>query len=119
MAFQITDDALDLTGQAEQLGKPIHSDIRGGKTTLPLIHALRTAGPADRNRLLDLLAGPLRDGQMNEVRGLLSRYQGIEYALEVAGGYSRRAAESLTPLGGGPAKDSLLKLTEFVVVRSR
>ena len=119
MAFQITDDALDLTSQAEQLGKPIHSDIRGGKTTLPLIHALRAAVPADRKRLLDLLAAPLRDGQMEEVRGLLGRYQGIEYALEVAGGYSRRAAESLTPLGGGPAKDSLLKLTEFVVVRSR
>ncbi|MGH2398880.1 MAG: polyprenyl synthetase family protein [bacterium] len=119
MAFQITDDALDLTSRAEQLGKPIHSDIRSGKTTLPLIHALRTAVPADRKRLIDLLAAPLRDGQMEEVRQLLGRYRGIEYALDVAGGYSRRAAESLTPLAGGPAKDSLLQLTEFVVVRSR
>lgn len=119
MAFQITDDALDLTSEAEQLGKPIQSDIRSGKTTLPLIHALRTAAPADRKRLIDLLSVPLRDGQMEEVRQLLGRYRGIEYALDVAAGYSRRAAESLASLTGGPAKDSLLQLTEFVVVRSR
>lgn len=119
MAFQITDDALDLTGQAADLGKPIHSDIRGGKVTLPVIHALREASPADRARLLDLLSASPWDGQMHEVQVLLGRYQAVDYALNVAGAYSRRAAEVLAPLNGGPAKDSLLRLTEFVVVRSR
>lgn len=119
MAFQITDDALDFTSQAEALGKPIHSDIRGGKVTLPLIHALRMAVPADRSRLMELIGGPLRDGQTEEVQHLLGRYQAIDYALDVAGSYSRRAAVALTELDHSPAKESLLALTEFVIVRSK
>lgn len=120
MAFQITDDALDLTGGTEVLGKPIGSDIRGGKVTLPVIHTLRTAAPADRARLLQLVGGtPGQNGPVEEVQGLLARYRGVEHALAVAGEYSARAAAALGALRDGPARDSLLALTEFVVSRSR
>jgi len=120
MAFQITDDALDLTSRAEALGKPIHSDIRGGKVTLPVIHALRRAAPADRVRLLALLRQGMQvDGQMEEVQQLLGRYQGVPYALEAAAAYSRRALAALSPLPASQARDSLRALTDFVVVRSR
>jgi len=119
MAFQITDDALDLTSREDTLGKPIHSDVQSGTITLPVIRALREATPDDRARLTNLLAGPAGDGRMEEVRGLLHRYRAIDYALEVAGRYSRQAGEALSFLPPSPAKDSLLALTEFVVVRSR
>ncbi len=119
MAFQITDDALDLTSREEALGKPIHSDIPSGKITLPVIRAMREASPQDRARLVGLLASPARDGQMEEVEHLLRRYGGIEYALEVARRFSDQAAETLRPLEAGPAKESLQRLTEFVVVRAR
>ncbi len=119
MAFQITDDALDLVGREGALGKPVYSDIQTGKVTLPVIRTLRQATPQDRDHLLRLMHGPLGDGAREDVRRLLERYGGIEYALDVAGRYSRRAADALAPLPPGPAKDSLLALTEFVVVRSR
>lgn len=119
MAFQITDDALDLTSREESLGKPIHSDIKSGKVTLPVIRALREATPENRDRLTRLLAGPARDGEREELHHLLQRYHGIDYALDVAGHYARQAAAALGPLPAGSAKDSLLALTEFVVVRSR
>ncbi|HXF81222.1 MAG TPA: polyprenyl synthetase family protein [bacterium] len=119
MAFQITDDALDLTSQAESLGKPIHSDIRGGKVTLPLIHTLRAAAPADRARLIELLADTSGDGRLAEVEVLLARYRGVEYALRTAAEYSRRAAAALAELPPTPARESLRALTEFVVVRAR
>ncbi len=119
MAFQITDDALDLTSREEALGKPIYSDISSGKITLPVIRALHEASADDRTHLLGLLGGTARDGDRDEIQRLLQRYGGIDYALDVAGRYSRRAADALAPLAPGPAKDSLLALTEFVVVRSR
>jgi octaprenyl-diphosphate synthase len=119
MAFQITDDALDLTSREEDLGKPIHSDIRGGKVTLPVIRALRTASPSDQSHLRTLLASGGRDGPMEDVGRLLEQYRAVEYALEVAGGYSARAATALDGLADGPAKESLRRLAEFVVVRSR
>ena len=54
MTFQLVDDLLDFTGDAEAVGKPIGSDLREGKVTLPLIHLQRSsddgAGTADRPR---------------------------------------------------------------------
>lgn len=119
MAFQITDDALDLTSREEALGKPIHSDIPGGKITLPVIRSLRQASADDRARLVTLLAQPARDGHVVELDRLLRHYRGVEYALDVARGFSAEAAKTLAPLAAGPAKESLERLTEFVVVRAR
>ena len=118
MAFQITDDALDLTSRTEELGKPIHSDIRGGKVTLPVIRALRTASPSDRSRLIALLGSAQSDGTVDEVAQILDRYRAVDYALQVAAGFSGRAADTLRNLPDGRARDSLLRLTEFVMVRS-
>jgi len=57
--------------------------------------------------------------QLEEVQELLQRYRGVDHALDVANRYSQQAAEALAPLAPGPAKESLLQLTEFVVVRLR
>lgn len=118
MAFQIIDDTLDLTSQSTALGKPIHSDVSGGKVTLPVIHALRSATPADRARLVELLSGSLRDGQTDELDGLLRDYGGIDYALGVARRFSAQATESLHRIRDGPARRSLLELTRFVTDRT-
>ena len=119
MSFQITDDALDLTSRPEDLGKPIGSDIQGGKVTLPVIHALRSASASDRTSLVRLLQLPSPDGRMEEVRLLLNRYGAIEYALDVARRYAARAAAALEALPPSTARQSLLDLTEFVLVRPR
>lgn len=119
MAFQITDDALDLTSRAEALGKPIHSDIPGGKVTLPVIRSLQRASPEDHARLVRLLGTSMHDGHIPEVDALLRRYDGVAYALDVARKFSTDAASALKPLVAGPAKTSLEQLTEFVLVRAQ
>lgn len=117
MAFQITDDALDLTSEPAALGKPIHRDVSGGTITLPVIHALRSASPADRERLVGLLRGR-RDGEMADLDGLLRSYGSVRYALDVARRYSADAIASLNGLDDGPALRSLRALTEFVTSRT-
>src|SRR5512147_3034160 len=56
IAFQLVDDILDFTGTEKALGKRPLQDLREGKVTLPLLHALRKAGSADRERARDVLA---------------------------------------------------------------
>lgn len=119
MAFQITDDALDLTSRREDLGKPIGSDIQGGRVTLPVIHALRNASDADRASLVRLLQMTSSNGRMEEIRLILGRYGALEYAREVARSYAERAAAALMDLPVSPARQSLMDLTEFVLVRAR
>ncbi|MGA9936825.1 MAG: polyprenyl synthetase family protein, partial [Candidatus Acidiferrales bacterium] len=49
LAFQLVDDLLDFTASLEKLGKPVLSDLKEGKVTLPLIFALQSASAADGN----------------------------------------------------------------------
>ena len=122
MAFQITDDTLDLTATSQQVGKPIGSDIQTGKVTLPIIRALATAPEADRCRLEEILhsAGGARAPEVaGEVSAILARCGAIERAFEVARGRAERAAASLIRLRPSAARDSLEALVEFVTGRSR
>lgn len=117
MCFQITDDALDLVGDPEAMGKPIGSDIDTGKTTLPVIAALREAPPADRDRLRALVREGV--GGLAELRALVDRYGGVRQALHVARRYADRAVTALQPLPPGPARASLEALASFVLLRAR
>jgi octaprenyl-diphosphate synthase len=120
MAFQITDDALDLTATPQQVGKPIGSDIQTGKVTLPIIYALTAAPEPDRRRLRALLdsAGDRDSNAAEEVGKILAACGAIEHALGVARTHADRAAASLGRLPGSLARDSLVALVEFVTARS-
>jgi octaprenyl-diphosphate synthase len=120
MAFQITDDALDLTATSEQVGKPIGSDIQTGKVTLPIIYALATASPTDRARLTELIDGAT-GGQVaaaGEISAILGRCGAIDRALETARAHARSASASLGRIGGSAARDSLAALVDYAAVRT-
>ncbi|MGQ0549792.1 MAG: polyprenyl synthetase family protein [Armatimonadota bacterium] len=119
MSFQITDDALDLTGDPDALGKPIGSDIEVGKVTLPVIAALREAPEDDRRRVRALVRGAPGDGALSEMRALVVRYGGIRYAQEVARTFADRATAALDLVPASQAKESLLALAGYVLVRAR
>jgi octaprenyl-diphosphate synthase len=70
MAFQITDDLLDLTGKEELSGKLIGNDIREGKLTLPLIHTMSVAGRKDKKIIEDIFKSEVEidDGTLRRNR---------------------------------------------------
>src|SRR5213075_1327857 len=86
MAFQIVDDVLDLTASEEVLGKPVASDLREGKATMAVIHALERCTDGER----DIFETVLRERALGQVKheailGVLNRYDSIEAAYRVAG----------------------------------
>lgn len=126
VAFQIHDDVLNVEGSEAAYGKEIAGDLFEGKRTLLLLHALRTAPPADRDRALALLRGPRAERSAAEVawlRGLLDTGGSVRYASEVAERHCARAARTLTALAAGlrPSThlDFLSALLTFVVRRDR
>ena len=113
MAFQITDDILDLTASAESTGKTPGSDLRGGVYTLPTIHAL-TIDPVLRERLL-------RDPEEEELPELVERIRAtgaIEVALAEGAAWVEMALEAL-PLSDPPRahEEHLLGLARMVEAR--
>ncbi|MFN3649116.1 MAG: polyprenyl synthetase family protein [Armatimonadota bacterium] len=119
MAFQIQDDILDFTGSLEVLGKPVGGDLREGKVTLPVIYALQTALPADKDELVRIYgkSGPLSAEEIRRATELIADAGGFERARQHARKYIRRAHEELRRVPPGPARDALEALAEQIVDR--
>jgi octaprenyl-diphosphate synthase len=121
MTFQIVDDVLDLTGQEDVIGKPVASDLREGKMTLPLIHALQRGGPAFRAAVADVV----RDRQVSperwqEITAVLAETRAVDYAFQKARDYGRRAQDDLA-LAFPPSaeREALAALPDYVLSRDR
>src|SRR2546425_11464371 len=92
VAFQLVDDLLDFTGDAQAVGKPIGSDLREGKVTLPLIHLLRQSSNGRQAGILrDVIASrTVTPEQWGELLSGLKDHASIDYAYP-------RAAEDADP----------------------
>lgn len=117
MAFQIVDDLLDYTGNPARLGKPVGSDLREGKFTLPLILALREAVPADREQLLRIVESPVEDGEIQQVVEIIRRYDGFVRTQAIAVHHARQAREALSALPPSDIREDLGALCDYIVER--
>ena len=120
MAFQIVDDVLDLTATEEVLGKPVASDLREGKATLAVIHALENGSTAERDAIQTVLTernfGSVPHA---EVMGILHRHESLDYAMNTAFQYAETARTALNGLRDSEFKRALLWVPDFVVAREK
>ena len=116
VAFQIIDDVLDLTGDQEVVGKSLGKDLEKGKLTLPLIHRLETAAPADRQQLLDLL----RDGgseRFERIARSVADSDAVSYSRRRAEGIVEEAKGALAVLPESGARRLLTAMADAVITR--
>jgi len=121
VAFQLSDDILDVASDSEDSGKTPGTDLREGIDTLPVLHFRRAADLAapDDARLLALLDGDLGDdGVHAEALRLLRAHPAMESARAELRRWADDAREVLTPLPDVPAKDGLRALCDLVVSRT-
>lgn len=116
MAFQITDDLLDLIGDEAEAGKSLGRDLEKGKLTLPLIHHLRVCTPQQRRATLAQLARPDPDRHAWVARRL-AETESIAYAQQTAYAHVRRSLDLLAELPLSDARENLTALAEFIVTR--
>ena len=120
LAFQIVDDVLDLTADDDRLGKPAASDLREGKATLAVIHALERGTGADREAIRTVLAerrfATVTRAQILEI---LHRHGSLAYAMDTACAYAEAARQSIAELTESDYKRALLWVPGFVTSRDR
>jgi geranylgeranyl pyrophosphate synthase len=81
MAFQIVDDVLDLTASEDVLGKPVASDLREGKVTMAVIHALERCTAEEREKIETILRDRAFNGVTHaQIMEILQRYGSLEAA---------------------------------------
>lgn len=120
MAFQIVDDLLDFTGEADALGKPVGGDLREGKVTLAAIHLLGR----DHDQADSLIRGVVNTRNVSheewrDLRALLKQYGSIEYARRTAVDFVERAKQALFVFPDGPEREALMALPDYVLSRDR
>jgi heptaprenyl diphosphate synthase len=119
VAFQLADDILDVASESAQSGKTPGTDLREGVRTMPILHALRSAGPGDA-RLVELLSlGELTDpGLHAEALGLLRAHPAMQMARADLRRWSDAARDEILALPDVPARAAFEALCEFVVERT-
>ena len=120
MAFQIVDDVLDLTASESVLGKPVASDLREGKVTMAVIHALERCAAEEREQIETVLRDRAFNGVTHaDVLGILSRYGSLDAAHEKAAHYAQSARKTICTFPDSEFKRALLWAPEFVVAREK
>ncbi|WP_424531209.1 polyprenyl synthetase family protein [Sphaerisporangium viridialbum] len=140
IAFQLSDDVLDLTQPSARAGKPANADLRQGVATLPVLRALRARRrrpgrpggepvPADREparvrkdsaRLRRMLAsGPITDADdLTVAARLVRRSPGFTQTRAEVEHYANQARRALLRLPPSPARDTLGEMCDHVVSRT-
>jgi octaprenyl-diphosphate synthase len=116
-AFQLIDDVLDYSGDHAVIGKNVGDDLAEGKTTLPLIYAMKHGTREDAERVRHAI----RSGGIDELGAVLEAIRAsgaLEYARAQARAESRTACEALAGLPRSNYRDYLLQLADFAVTRT-
>lgn len=122
IAFQIQDDVLDLTGDADVVGKSVRRDLAKGKMTLPLIVRLGSASAEDRGRILRLIERASGDDNASsDAAGAIIEDVRASGALDTARSTAQRLIDEALPqlevLPPSPALDMLRFSTQAVLAR--
>jgi octaprenyl-diphosphate synthase len=118
--FQLVDDLLDFTGEAEALGKPIGGDLREGKITLPIIHLLKN-GSSEADALIRRVVRErhITAEEWAQLRAWLAEQRSIEYAYDRAVEFGETAKRHLRVFSPSPERDALMGLVDYVISRDR
>jgi octaprenyl-diphosphate synthase len=120
MAFQIVDDVLDLTASETVLGKPVASDLREGKVTMAVIHALERCTLQEREQIATVLRDRAFHGVTHaDVQAILQKYGAVEAATSRASEYALAARNAICTFPDTEIKRALLWAPEFVVAREK
>ncbi len=120
MTFQIVDDLLDYTGEEQKMGKPILSDLREGRITLPLIYTLRNDGKGNRKRILEMLKKKELDKfSLEEILHTVQSNGALDYTHKKAEEYSRYSKQLLQQLPPSVHRDALSLFPDYILYRNK
>lgn len=118
IAFQMIDDLIDYTSDTKTLGKAVGMDLKEGKLTLPVIHALQKANPVDRDCMEKIIKNTdFSSEDFKALIELLDKYKGIFYAQERAAFYVQSARDSLSAFPPSKHREVLMAIADYILVR--
>jgi octaprenyl-diphosphate synthase len=119
VCFQIKDDIFDYFEQGE-IGKPTGNDIREGKITLPLIHALKTAPQPIADAMFAIIEKQDFTGEnIKQLTDFAKKYHGIEYAQSKMQEIKKKTIDLLNNYPESEAKTAITQLIDYIIERGK
>ncbi len=119
IAFQIVDDALDYSGEQEDLGKSVGDDFRDGKITLPVVLAYRRGDEEERAFWKSCLEeGRTEEADLRRAIDLIHKHNAIADTIDRAHHYGRIARDALAIFPANPHRQALLDVVDFSIARA-
>lgn len=118
IAFQIKDDLFDYG--KDDVGKPLAIDIKEKKMTLPLIHVLNKSSWSDRRRIINIIRNHnTNPKKVEEVIDFVKTQGGLTYSEEVMQSYVAEAEQILKRFPESPAREAMLELMHYSIMRKK
>ena len=118
LAFQLVDDLLDFTASPEKLGKPVLSDLKEGKVTLPLIYAMENGHSEAREMVARVLEEKeFQSVQPEKLVALVRDSGALDRTRNLAHDYARRAKSCINGAGDSEYARALRTLPDFIPER--
>lgn len=120
LAFQIVDDMLDFSSSEKILGKPVGSDLREGKITLPLIYVLDVCTPDEARKIETVLQEKdFKTVTRSEIISLIQKYQTLAKTRRLAESFAREAQEALLLFPPSAYWDALHSIPRIILEREK
>jgi octaprenyl-diphosphate synthase len=119
LAFQIRDDIFDYIGKTSIIGKPVGNDIREKKITLPLIYALQKVSDREAKAIVNIVKSNKKRKDVKEVIDFVIENDGIGSAQATAIDFINKAKSILQEFPINSARESLLRLADYIVEREK
>ncbi|MBF7071840.1 octaprenyl diphosphate synthase [Glaciecola sp. MH2013] len=117
-AFQLIDDVLDYTAEADEMGKNAGDDLAEGKPTLPLLHAMKNTTDSDAALIRDAIENANGMPHFDRILNAMREAGSLEYTRKLAEAEADLAKQALNAIPKSKAKDALLGLADLAVNRS-
>jgi len=120
LAFQTVDDILDFSSNSKILGKPVVSDLKEGKVTLPIVYAMEQCTPAEA-RLIEtvLREQEFKTVSQQDILSLVNKYQTVDKARGLARRFAAEAHSALQLFPKSPFKEALEAIPQFILDREK
>ncbi|WP_301098846.1 octaprenyl diphosphate synthase [Otariodibacter sp.] len=117
-AFQLVDDILDYSANAEKLGKNIGDDLAEGKPTLPLLHAMRHGNEQQSALIREAIEQGGKREALNEILAIMAEHNSLDYAMQRAKEEAQKAVDAIAILPKSEYKQALISLAYLSVDRA-
>ncbi|OOF89472.1 octaprenyl diphosphate synthase [Rodentibacter ratti] len=117
-AFQLVDDVLDYSANAQDLGKNIGDDLMEGKPTLPLLHAMRHGNDEQAALIREAIKQGGKLEIIDEILAIMAEHKSLDYAMERAKQEAQKAVDAISILPESEYKQALISLAYLSVDRT-